>query len=274
MFNSSSIVPSKTAQAESEISRLFGVDSPLARFLPGFSPRDGQAAMASAIAAAIASGNNLVVEAGTGTGKTLAYLIPALLAGGRVVLSTATKTLQDQLFHRDLTVVTSALGRPARIVQLKGRSNYLCLHRLHAFEGELAGKQLMRELRNLQRWSLATRSGDIAEPENIAEDSAIWPKVTSTQENCLGNKCEFFERCYVVAARQAAMSADIVVVNHHLLLADMVLKDEGFGELLPGCDAVVIDEAHQFPRSRKVFLTSVSTALVCLIWQRIYEQRC
>jgi len=253
MVDINSAALSTPAQAQADINRLFGAESPLARFLPGFSPREGQAAMASAVAAAIASGENLVAEAGTGTGKTLAYLIPALLSGGRVILSTATKTLQDQLFHRDLPVVTSALGRPVRIVQLKGRSNYLCLHRLRALEEGVSDRQLARELNVLQRWSLVTRAGDIAETEAIAEDSAIWPKVTSTQENCLGNKCEFFDRCYVVAARQAAMSAEIVVVNHHLLLADMVLKDEGFGELLPGSDAVVIDEAHQFPEIAQGF---------------------
>jgi ATP-dependent DNA helicase DinG len=253
MINRSANPLAKSALLQSEISHLFEADSPLARFLSGFSPREGQAAMAGAVAGAIANGENLVVEAGTGTGKTLAYLIPALLSGGRVILSTGTKTLQDQLFHRDLPVVTEALGRPSRIVQLKGRSNYLCLHRLQAFEQGGADKKLTRELNEIRRWSLATRSGDIAETENIAEDSALWPRVTSTQENCLGNKCEFFDRCHVVAARQAAMAADIVVVNHHLLLADMVLKDEGFGELLPGCDAVIIDEAHQFPEIAQGF---------------------
>jgi len=209
--------------------------------------------MASAVARAIVGRENLVVEAGTGTGKTLAYLIPALLSGGRVILSTGTKTLQDQLFHRDLPVVTGVVGRPARIVQLKGRSNYLCLHRLQTCEQGAADRKLRRELNAVQRWALATRSGDISEIEEIAEDSAIWPKVTSTQDNCLGNKCEFLDRCHVLTARQAAMSAEIVVVNHHLLLADMMLKDEGFGELLPGCDAVIIDEAHQFPEIAQGF---------------------
>jgi len=234
-------------EVNAEIEHVFGPDSPLAACLKGFSPREGQAGMAVAVASAIHNSENLVVEAGTGTGKTLAYLIPALLSGGRVILSTGTKTLQDQLFHRDLPVVTGALGRPAKVVQLKGRSNYLCLQRLHAWrdaETDIESAMLLQEIEN---WSLATRSGDIVEVDGIPEDSKIWPKVTSTQENCLGNQCEFFDRCHVVAARQAALAADIVVVNHHLLLADMVLKDEGFGELLPGCDAVIIDEAHQFP---------------------------
>jgi ATP-dependent DNA helicase DinG len=234
-------------EVHAEIEHVFGANSPLAESLGGFSPREGQASMAVAVADAIHNSENLVVEAGTGTGKTLAYLIPALLCGSRVILSTGTKTLQDQLFHRDLPVVTGALGRPAKVVQLKGRSNYLCLHRLHAWRDAETDAASALLLQDIEKWSLATRFGDIVEVDGIPEDSAIWPKVTSTQENCLGNKCEFFDRCHVVNARQAALAADIVVVNHHLLLADLVLKDEGFGELLPGCDAVIIDEAHQFP---------------------------
>ena len=231
------------------ISELFGIDSPLERCLDGYAPRAGQADMAVAVAAAIEDCAELVVEAGNGTGKTLAYLVPALLSGKRVVLSTGTKTLQDQLFYRDLPAVTSALGRPATVVQLKGRSNYLCLHRLQAAREQLQPQDKLHavELQVLARWSLATRTGDRVEVEEIPEDAAVWPRVTSTLENCLGNQCEFYDRCYVVSARQAALSADIVVVNHHLLLADLALKEEGFGELLPGCEAVVIDEAHQFP---------------------------
>jgi len=230
-----------------EIEQVFGPDSPLANRLEGFSPRAGQASMAAAVASAIHNSENLVVEAGTGTGKTLAYLIPALLSGSRVILSTGTKTLQDQLFHRDLPVVTGALGRPATVVQLKGRSNYLCLQRLNSWRSADVDPESSGLLQTIESWSLATRSGDIVEVDGIPEDSPVWARVTSTQENCLGSKCDFFDRCHVVAARQAALSADMVVVNHHLLLADMLLKDEGFGELLPGCDAVIIDEAHQFP---------------------------
>lgn len=204
--------------------------------------------MAEEIADTIQSGDNVVIEAGTGTGKTLAYLVPALLSGQRVILSTGTKTLQDQLFHRDLPVVTAALGRPAVTVLLKGRSNYLCQHRLRAAIADPeGGPKLRRELQILQQWSLATRTGDIVEVEGVDEKSSVWPRVTSTNDNCLGSKCELYDSCHVVSARQAALAADIVVVNHHLLLADMVLKEEGFGELLPGSEAVVIDEAHQFP---------------------------
>ncbi len=206
--------------------------------------------MAQAVSDTLLTGERLVVEAGTGTGKTLAYLIPALLSGQRVIISTGTKTLQDQLYHRDLPVVAQVLGRPATIVQLKGRANYLCLHRLELLRQGRAsdvgrfGRQAYTEV---DQWSRLTRSGDIAEVHGVPEDSGIWPLVTSTVENCLGAQCNFYEQCHVVSARQAATSADIVVVNHHLLLADLILKDEGFGELLPGFEAVIIDEAHQFP---------------------------
>jgi ATP-dependent DNA helicase DinG len=230
-----------------ELAELFGSDSPLFAHLAGFAPRAGQAAMATAVADAIAAGENLVIEAGTGTGKTLAYLIPALLSGSRVILSTGTKTLQDQLFHRDLPVVTGALGRPAKMAQLKGRSNYLCLHRLYASRQDDVDSATAARLKAIEDWSLVTRSGDKVEVASIPEDASVWPRVTSTQDNCLGSRCEFIDRCHVMTARQKALAADIVVVNHHLLLADMVLKDEGFGELLPGFDAVIVDEAHQFP---------------------------
>ena len=231
----------------SELADWFSSDSPLASILDGFAPRAGQADMAAAIAAAIGDSENLIVEAGTGTGKTLAYLIPALLSGHRIILSTGTKTLQDQLFHRDVPTVSRALGRPAKTVLLKGRSNYLCLHRLQTAEQTELTNNEAAALALVKDWSLKTRSGDIVEVDGLSEDSSIWSRVTSTQENCLGTKCELYDQCHVVAARQAALAAKIVVVNHHLLLADLLLKEEGFGELLPGSDAVIIDEAHQFP---------------------------
>jgi ATP-dependent DNA helicase DinG len=221
--------------------------------LEGFAPRVGQAVMADAIVDAITNAENLVVEAGTGTGKTLAYLIPVLLSGKRVILSTGTKTLQDQLFHRDLPMVSSAIGRPARTVLLKGRSNYLCLHRLRAAVADPGEQEMARQLRVVQQWGLATGSGDIGEVDGLEEASPVWSRVTSTADNCLGAQCDLYESCHVVAARQAALSADVVVVNHHLLLADLVLKDEGFGELLPGCEAVIVDEAHQFPDIAQMF---------------------
>ena len=170
------------SRKSTDIDWLFGADSPLAAALDGFSPREGQAVMAEAVADAIAGRENLVVEAGTGTGKTLAYLVPALLSGSRIILSTGTKTLQDQLYHRDLPVVTGALGRPARVVQLKGRSNYLCLHRLHGIDRRDLAQSEALQIQRLEDWSLATRSGDIVEIDGIPEASPIWPKVTSTQD--------------------------------------------------------------------------------------------
>lgn len=241
----------RAASAEPDCADYFAAGSPLADVIEGFAPRPGQAEMAAAVASAIGSGDNLVVEAGTGTGKTLAYLVPALLSGRRIIISTGTKTLQDQLFHRDLPSVCGALGRPARTVLLKGRANYLCLQRLET--ARFAGADGAAELQVIERWSQRTATGDKAEVAEIAEDSLVWPRVTSTVENCLGAKCDFYSRCHVVAAREAAMEADIVVVNHHLLLADLVLKEEGFGELLPGVEAVLVDEAHQFPDVAQAF---------------------
>lgn len=232
-------------QSTDDITDLFAAGSPLADCLRDFAPRAGQAQMATAVAAAIAQGTNLVVEAGTGTGKTLAYAVPALLSGKRVILSTGTRNLQDQLFYRDLPALGGALGRPARTVLLKGRANYLCLQRLATAVADPGAHA--SELRQLQQWSRVTRVGDRSEVEHIAEDADVWPRVTSTVDNCLGAQCGHYSECHIVAARQAAQKADIVVVNHHLLLADLVLKDEGFGELLPGCEAVIVDEAHQFP---------------------------
>ena len=171
----------------------------------------------------------------------MAYLIPALLSGQRVVISTGTKTLQDQLYHRDLPTVSAALGRPVKVRQLKGRSNYLCKHRLELAlqDGASAESGMVSgQLRKLDVWARRTRSGDIGEVKNLPEDSPVWRMVTSTVDNCLGSDCPDYEECHLLRARQSALGADIVVVNHHLLMADLVLKEEGFGELLPGCEAV------------------------------------
>lgn len=211
--------------------------------------------MAEEVRAALRRGHNLVVEAGTGTGKTLAYLVPALLSGQRIIISTGTKTLQDQLFHRDLPTIGKAFGRPVDARLLKGRANYLCRYRLdvlQAGDGE-DGHGLARSLSRLARWAERTRTGDIAEMTGIEENSPLWPRVTSTVDNCLGSRCAWFEDCHVVAARQAAREADLVVVNHHLLMADLTMKEEGFGDLLPGADAVIVDEAHHFPKVAQGF---------------------
>jgi ATP-dependent DNA helicase DinG len=205
--------------------------------------------MAQAVAATLEEGGVLIVEAGTGTGKTFAYLIPALLSGTRVIISTGTRHLQDQLFHQDLPVVRRALKIPARVALLKGRSNYLCLYRLQATEqeGRLASRAQAVELRRIRRWAGRTRSGDIAEITDVPETSSIWPRVTSTADNCLGQECPRLEDCFLARARGAALAADVLVINHHLFCADLALKETGFAELLPGVEAVILDEAHQLP---------------------------
>ena len=233
------------------IQQLFGRAGPLAQVLPGFSLRRDQMAMAEAVAETLESRTQLVVEAGTGIGKTFAYLVPALYSGRRVIVSTGTRTLQDQLFHRDLPLLGRALGRPVRTALLKGRANYLCRHRLGltlaAPELPELGRARQRTLARIGRWSATTVAGDIGELESVADNDPVWPSVTSTRENCLGQACPEFRDCHVVRARREAQAAELVIVNHHLLLADMALREEGFGELLPGADAVILDEAHQFP---------------------------
>jgi len=259
------------------LSDIFGPDGPLAAVLPGFRPRRGQLAMAEAVADTLDAGTSLVVEAGTGTGKTFAYLVPALYSGRRVIVSTGTRNLQDQLFHRDLPLLGRALGRPLRIVLLKGRANYLCRHRLAvalaAPDLPGLGRARQRSLARIERWSRTTASGDIGELESIPDNDPIWLSATSTRENCLGQDCPEFRACHVVKARREAQAADLLIVNHHLLLADMALREEGFGELLPGADAVILDEAHQFPEvAAQFFGTHVGgRALVALARDALAE---
>src|SRR6478735_6417669 len=230
------------------LDELFGPRGPLERSLPGFTPRRSQLAMAERVALALENRAPLVVEAGTGTGKTFAYLVPALLSGKRVLISTGTRTLQDQLFNKDLPLLAGAIGRPARVALLKGRSNYLCTYRLNQLGGQrsLPGTR-DRMLARVQRWAGSTRSGDLAEVADLGDAHPLWPQITSTRDNCLGARCADIGRCHVVEARRKAIEADIVIVNHHLLLADLALKEEGFGDLLGAADAVIIDEAHQIP---------------------------
>ena len=230
-----------------DISEYFGADSPLTEYLPGFQPRAGQSWMAEAVAEAIATSGKLVVEAGTGTGKTFAYLVPALLSGRKTIISTGTKALQDQLYHRDLPLVGKVIGRPVATALLKGRANYLCLHRLDTVAEQLAADSLADDLDEVRRWRHRTSTGDKAELTDVAEDSRIWPLVTSTADNCLGSECPVYQKCHVVRARRNAQEADLVVVNHHLLLIDLAMKEEGFIEFLPGADAIILDEAHQVP---------------------------
>jgi ATP-dependent DNA helicase DinG len=239
---------------------VFSASGPLAQQISGYAPREVQARMAEAVAGAFAHRDTLVVEAGTGTGKTFAYLVPALLAGQRVVISTGTLNLQDQLFHRDLPRVRAALDRPVRVALLKGRANYACRHRLAQALQQPAGRHEAVKLRELQQWLPRTESGELQEVAGLADDDPLWPRVSSTAENCLGSRCADFEQCFVVKARRNAQAADVVVVNHHLLFADFMLKEEGFGQILPGADAIVVDEAHQLPElATRFFGVRVST---------------
>jgi len=232
------------------IDNIFGPAGPLARHLPPFTPCKAQMRMAGAVAAALEARRPLLVEAGTGTGKTFAYLVPALFAGLRVLVSTGTRTLQDQLYSKDVPLVAGAIGTPAKVALLKGRSNYLCTYRLkrEAAQGALEGVAVRDPLMaRIESWALVTRTGDLAEVAGFNENHALWPKVTSTRDNCLGTRCSEFADCHVVAARREAQAADLVIVNHHLLLADLALKEDGFGDLLGTADAVILDEAHQLP---------------------------
>jgi ATP-dependent DNA helicase DinG len=227
----------------------FAPEGALAQAIKGFKPREPQRLMAEAVTEAINFKQGLVVEAGTGTGKTYAYLAPALRSKRKVIISTGSKALQDQLYARDLPTVAKALKYKGKLALLKGRSNYLCLERLEQQSmagGELAGQTLI-DLVRLRGWSTLTEEGDISSCSDVAEDSFVWPLVTSTNDNCLGSDCPLYKECFVVKARRRAMDADVVVVNHHLFLADMVVKEGGFAELIPEADVMIFDEAHQIP---------------------------
>jgi ATP-dependent DNA helicase DinG len=242
---------------ESESASLLGNEGPFATTLEGFAPRLEQIEMAAAVEAALASSEILVVEAGTGIGKTLAYLVPALLSGERVIISTGTKTLQDQLYFRDLPLVQKSLESSATAALLKGRANYLCLHRmmLARTEGRLPSKEAVSELESVFEWSARTGDGDLSISSVVSEESGLLPFVTSTPDNCLGSECPSFDSCFVAGARREAQAADVVVVNHHLLFADMAIKQSGFGEVLPGASAFIIDEGHQAPEIASRFFS-------------------
>ena len=218
--------------------------------------------MAQAVARAITLRQPLVAEAGTGTGKTFAYLVPALLYGGKVIVSTGTKTLQDQLFERDLPLIRDALAAPITVALLKGRANYVCHHHLErtAREGRLPSRADARYLPKIVSFARATSRGDRAELADVPENAAIWPLVTSTRDNCLGSNCAFHRECFVMKARKDALDADIVVINHHLFFADVTLRDEGLAELLPACNTVILDEAHQLPDTATLFFGEQTTA--------------
>lgn len=228
---------------------VFSIDGDLSRHIKGFRPRDEQLEMAQVVAEAIESKNTVIVEAGTGTGKTFAYLAPVLLAGKKTIISTGSKNLQDQLFNRDLPAIKKALGYSGKIALLKGRSNYLCLERLDQViaQGVLGDKSVLTDLSKVRRWNNSTQSGDLSECIELAEDSPILPQLTSTSESCLGSDCPNYAECYIAKARKKALNADLVVVNHHIFFADMAVKENGFGELIPNAEAIIFDEAHQLP---------------------------
>ncbi|OAT54388.1 DinG family ATP-dependent helicase [Providencia heimbachae ATCC 35613] len=227
----------------------FSSDGFLARTIPGFQPRAAQVTMSNAVTESIDEQNVLVAEAGTGTGKTYAYLVPALRSGKKIIVSTGSKALQDQLYHRDLPTIIEAMNYTGRTALLKGRSNYLCLERLdqQSLGGGSLEPEILSAVVRLRSWSMESELGDISTCHDIAEDSTVWPMVTSTNDNCLGSDCPRYKECFVLKARRKALEADIVVVNHHLFMADRVVKDTGFGELIPQADVMIFDEAHQIP---------------------------
>lgn len=242
--------------AISDAATALAPDGVFVQSVDGFTPRIAQQKMAEAVAEALAYDGTLVAESGTGTGKTYAYLVPILLSGRRTIISTATRHLQEQIFKRDLPQVSDVLGQAVNAVLLKGRANYLCRYRLKLprQQSDLLSTDIAKSLQLLDKWAAKTASGDIAEVTALSEESPVWKLVTSTADNCLGGQCPDFKQCFVVKARQRALQADIVVVNHHLFFSDLTLKAEGFGELLPAHEAVVFDEAHSVAAIASAFL--------------------
>jgi len=238
-----------------DLDASFAPGGALARAVEGFRARPQQVEFAHAVLKAIETKGTLIAEAGTGTGKTFAYLVPALLAGGRVIVSTGTKTLQDQLFHRDLPRVRAALGLPIDVALLKGRANYVCLHHLEAArsQGTFAAREEVEHLRRIASFAQRTMSGDRAECDDVPENSGAWLQATSTRENCLGSSCKHYQECFVMRARKRAAEADVIVVNHHLFFADIALRDEGAADLLPAANTVIFDEAHHLPDLARLF---------------------
>ena len=234
---------------QDRISNSFSVNGELSQSIKGFRPRTEQIEMAHAVGESIQNKSSLIIEAGTGTGKTFAYLAPALVFGKKTIISTGSKNLQDQLFNRDLPAVKKALNFTGKIALLKGRANYLCLERLDQViaQGVLGDKSVLSELSKVRKWNNSTKTGDFTECIELAEDSPIIPQLTSTAESCLGTDCPNYSECYVASARKKALNADLVVVNHHLFFADMAVKESGFGELIPNAEVIIFDEAHQLP---------------------------
>lgn len=239
----------------------FAAQGPLAQAIEGFAPRKSQVDLTRAIAFAMQTGKHLIAEAGTGTGKTYAYLIPALTSGTKTIISTGTKNLQDQLFKRDLPLIQQALGKPIKVALLKGRDNYLCHFHIdrHLQNPALTQKEF-GQLQKIRQKLGGLKQGEKQEISGIEENDTVFHYAVSTKDNCLNQECEFYQQCFLMKARRKAMEADIVVVNHHLLFADLLLKDEGVGELLPKAKALILDEAHQIPEIASRFLSKhVST---------------
>ena len=257
--------PPKQGEHDAEVDSLFSDGGPLASGIDGFRPRQSQTDMARAVAHAISRRGTLLAEAGTGTGKTFAYLVPALLWGGKVIISTGTKNLQDQLFLRDIPVVRKALNAPVTVALLKGRANYLCHLHLERTQqnGRLTAREDVGYLREIARFAKTSATGDKSELSRVPENALIWNLVTSTRDNCLGAECTHYQDCFVMKARKEAQQADVVVVNHHLFFADVALKDTGVAELLPSANTVIFDEAHQLPDTATLFFgDTVSTSQV------------
>lgn len=257
------IQPDAADARAAALARIFAPTGTLAQAIDGYRPRDAQSKMAAAVADAIEAHDTVIVEAGTGTGKTFAYLVPAMLWGGKVILSTGTKNLQDQLFLRDIPTVRRALNVPVSVALLKGRANYVCHYHMERAQlnGRLASKQDAAWLREIANFAKTTSSGDKAELASVPENAPVWQLVTSTRDNCLGTECPHHKECFVMRARKEAQQADLVVVNHHLFFADVVLRDTGMAELLPAANTVIFDEAHQLPETATLFFgDSLSTS--------------
>lgn len=257
--------PNATGIHDAEVEHIFGLTGPLSASIKGYRPRQAQTEMAKAIADAIAGQKTLLAEAGTGTGKTYAYLTPALLWGGKVIVSTGTKNLQDQLFLRDIPTIRKVLKAPVSIALLKGRANYLCHYHLERTiqNGRLSSREDVGYLRDIGRFIKTTMTGDKAELARVPENASVWSLVTSTKDTCMGSECQYYQDCFVMKARKEAQQADVVVVNHHLFFADVALKDTGIAELLPSANTVIFDEAHQLPETATLFFgDTVSTSQV------------
>lgn len=248
-----------------DLERIFSADGPLAEAIPGYRQRQQQVEMAQAIQQAITDNATLVTEAGTGTGKTFAYLVPALLSGGKVIISTGTKTLQDQLFNRDLPAIRDALKAPVTTAILKGRANYVCHYHMKRAvnEGRFMSREDAQYVHLIKRFAETSQTGDKNDLSTVPENSMVWQAVTSTRDNCLGQECPDYKECFVMEARKRALAAEVVVVNHHLFFADVMLRDEGVAELLPASNAVIFDEAHQLPETVGLFFgEDISTSFL------------